>query len=167
MSLPDPAPRECLQNRTITCKGYRREDGLWDIEGHLLDTRTYSYLSRERGMWPPGAPIHEMWMRLTLDDSYEVKTVATSMDAFPMAVCPGIVRAYQGLVGLRIGRGWNQSVRALVGGAKGCTHLLELLGPIASTAVQTIAGFKDTQKKAGGDEEESAPKIVSCHALAR
>ncbi len=41
MPLSAPAPRQLMHNRAIECRGYQREDGMWDIEGHLVDTKTY------------------------------------------------------------------------------------------------------------------------------
>ena len=38
MPLSTSAPRQLMHNRAIECRGYQREDGLWDIEGHLVDT---------------------------------------------------------------------------------------------------------------------------------
>ena len=43
MPLPDPVPREPLHTRRVECRGYRRADGLWDIEGHLVDTKAYPF----------------------------------------------------------------------------------------------------------------------------
>ena len=39
--LPDPKPRTPLHTREVTFNGYAREDGLWDIEGHLKDTKSH------------------------------------------------------------------------------------------------------------------------------
>jgi hypothetical protein len=43
MPLSTSADREPLHTRSITCRGYRRADGLWDIEGHLRDVKDYSF----------------------------------------------------------------------------------------------------------------------------
>ena len=40
MPLSAPAARERLHTRQIECHGYRRADGLFDIEGHSTDTKT-------------------------------------------------------------------------------------------------------------------------------
>ena len=40
MPLTNPAPRKLMHTRAIDCKGYERADGLWDIEAHLVDTKT-------------------------------------------------------------------------------------------------------------------------------
>ena len=51
-SLSRPARREHIHTRDIRCRGFRREDGLWDIEVTLEDTKTYSFDNRD----PPHAP---------------------------------------------------------------------------------------------------------------
>ncbi|MBO6784243.1 MAG: DUF2889 domain-containing protein, partial [Alphaproteobacteria bacterium] len=43
MPLSPPAEREHIHTRTVECAGYRRTDGLWDIEGHLTDVKTYTF----------------------------------------------------------------------------------------------------------------------------
>jgi Protein of unknown function (DUF2889). len=35
MPLSEPVDREPRHARRVTCDGYRRADGLWDIEAHL------------------------------------------------------------------------------------------------------------------------------------
>jgi len=44
MPLSAPVPRQLLHRRVVQCTGYRREDGLWDIEGRMVDTKGFSYL---------------------------------------------------------------------------------------------------------------------------
>jgi hypothetical protein len=67
MTFSSTAPRELMHHRKIECFGYRREDGLWDIEGHLVDTKTHDIPNLDRGGVKAGEPLHEMWLRLTLD----------------------------------------------------------------------------------------------------
>jgi hypothetical protein len=45
--------------------GYQREDGMWDIEGHLRDIKGYAFESEWRGKVEEGTPVHDMWIRLT------------------------------------------------------------------------------------------------------
>ncbi len=75
MPLSEPNAREHIHTRDISCRGYRREDGLWDIEGHLVDTKTYAFDNRFRGEVAPGMPVHEMWLRVTVDDDLRIKDV--------------------------------------------------------------------------------------------
>lgn len=166
MPLPDPAPREPVHTRRVECRGFRRADGLWDIEGHLVDTKAYAFPNAWRGTLEPGDPVHEMRLRLTVDDSFTVREVAAATDASPYAVCPTITPAFQALVGLQIGPGWSRAVRERLGGVRGCTHLVELLGPIATTAFQSIYPILlGGREHSGGTAPETPPKLLNtCHA---
>lgn len=168
MPLTEPVEREPIHTRTVTCRGFRRADGLWDIEGHLVDTKAYSFESRWRGTLEPGTPVHGMWLRLTVDDDMVVRGCEAAMDATPFAVCPSITPAFQALVGLAIVPGWTAKVKQLLGGIQGCTHLVELLGPVATTAFQSIYPYRERARTAKGAADatpvEKTP-INTCHAL--
>jgi Protein of unknown function (DUF2889) len=60
MSLSPPAPREPIHHRRIDCRGYRRADGFWDIEGHLTYPKSYAFANSYLGEIWPGEPIHDM-----------------------------------------------------------------------------------------------------------
>ena len=134
MPLPAPAmPRRHIHTRRIVCEAFEREDGLWDVEGNMIDTKTYD---TDRGK--AGQPLHNMWIRLTLDEQFVIRDVASAMDAFPQAVCPFAVDPMKQLIGIKIGAGWQGEIRKRIGGALGCTHLRELLAPMATTAMQAM-----------------------------
>lgn len=137
MPLPAPAPREHLHTRTLTCQGFLRRDGLWDVEGHIVDVKTYGFESEWRGRVERGTPVHEMWIRLTVDDRMEIKEVAAATDHSPFTICPAILPNFQRLVGLKIGHGFTREVRARLGGPQGCTHIVEMLQQVATVAYQT------------------------------
>ena len=138
MPLSGPVAREPLPHRAIDCHGFRRADGLWDIEARLVDTKTYGFENRHRGEIEPGDAIHDMWLRLTVDDGFVIRRVEASTDASPFAVCPAITPAFAKLEGVTLGRGWSREVRQRLGGVKGCNHLVELLRRMATVAVKTI-----------------------------
>jgi len=138
MALSDPSPRQHIHTRRVTCHGYRRADGLWDIEGHLTDVKSYSFHTTGRGDIEPGDPVHEMWLRLTVTDAFEVTDIEAETVKSPFPVCGCVTGDYKSLIGLTIGAGWNRAIKERLGGVRGCTHLTELLGPIATTAFQTI-----------------------------
>ena len=163
MPLTPAASREALHHRRIDCRGFRRSDGLWDIEAHLTDVKSYAFPNTERGEIAAGEPVHEMWIRVTVDDDMTVKDVAASMDATPYRICPDIVPAHTALIGHKIGPGWSRTVRRLLGGTKGCRHLLELLGPVATVAFQTIVPLK---ARLAGDPHAKPPHLDTCHAMA-
>jgi hypothetical protein len=137
MPLPPPATREHLHTRTVTCRGFLRQDGLWDIEGHIVDVKTYGFDNEWRGRVEAGTPVHEMWIRLSIDDRLEIKEVAASTDHSPFAICSDILPNFQRLVGLRIGHGFTREVRSRLGGREGCTHIVEMLQQVATVAFQT------------------------------
>ena len=70
--LTKPAKRDLKHNRTIKGKGYKREEGLWDIEVFLLDTKTFSFKNMHRSYISAGEPLHDMAIRLTLDDDRKI-----------------------------------------------------------------------------------------------
>jgi hypothetical protein len=163
MPLSPPAPREPIHNRTIACQGYRRQDGLWDIEGHLLDTKSYTFKNPWRGGVAPGDPVHEMWARLTLDENFEVVAVECVSDASPFPTCGAIIGNFQRLVGERVGPGWSRRVKSLVGGVEGCAHHVELLCLLATVAFQNMGPL--LSKRNPGVVADTHPRFVvnSCH----
>ena len=57
-----------MHERRVVTRGYLRDDGHWDIEGTLIDEKTYTYADRDRGPLPASSPIHLMNARLTVDN---------------------------------------------------------------------------------------------------
>jgi hypothetical protein len=165
MALSRPAGRNHIHSRDIHCRGYHREDGLWDIEASLEDTKTYSFANRDRGGIMAGEPIHRMQVRLTVDDDLVVRAAEAATEAGPFGLCGAITPVFASLAGLRIGPGWRKAVLERMGDVKGCTHLTELLlGPVTTTAMQTVATAR-SRRQAG---ETRPPAILDqCHALAR
>ena len=137
--LPDPKPRTPLHKREVTFNGYAREDCLWDIEGHLLDIKSHPFITGSR-TWAPGEAIHDMWVRVTLDNQLTIKAIEVSMDSHPHPECPAVIPPMDSLIGARIGKGWRKTIETHLGGIKGCTHLRELLNNIATAAYQSIPG---------------------------
>lgn len=163
MTLSAPVEREHLHTRRIEARGYRRRDGLWDIEGHLSDTKTYAFANEWRGEIAAGEPVHDMWIRLTLDDDFVVRDVEAVTDAGPFRLCPDIAPAFAAVKGLRVGPGWGRRVRELLGGVHGCTHLVEMLGALATVAFQTLYPVRERRP---AQANERPPHLDSCHALA-
>jgi hypothetical protein len=171
MPLSTPVARKAMHTRSITYQGYQREDGLWDIEGHLIDTKSYPISNKWRTMIAVGEPLHEMLVRLTVDEKMEIHNVEAVTENSPFAICPTITPNYKALVGIVMGRGWRQKVRQKVGGVAGCTHITELLFPMATVAFQTMSPFR--KKMEGGQqadivaETKKRPVVLNtCHAWA-
>jgi Protein of unknown function (DUF2889) len=138
MPLSPPADREVMHTRRIVITGYRRADGLYDIEARLTDTKAYGFPNTDRGFVAPDEPIHDMWLRLTVDEEMWVVAAEAVSDATPYAICPTAAPNFAALAGLRIAPGFIREANARVRGTIGCTHLRELLQQVATTAFQTI-----------------------------
>jgi hypothetical protein len=161
MPLSPPAERDEIHLRRIEIRGYRRRDGLWDIEAHLTDTKTRPMNHSFRGTIPPGEPMHDMWVRLTVDDKLLIHGAEAASDMNPYPSCAGAAPSLAVLKGHRIAPGWNVLVRKLLGGVKSCTHLMEVLTPLATTAYQAMATGKPRPAPPDG---RRPPRIDSCWA---
>jgi hypothetical protein len=162
MPLSSPAPRRHLHTRQIHCEGFEREDGLFDIEARIVDTKTFATDEPFRGTRPAGAPVHDMQLRLTLDRQMTVRGIEVTTNAAPYDVCPSVAPGYQKLVGAKIGAGWRKAVTEAVGRTKGCTHITELLMPAATVAFQTMGSWKSAP-----DTSDKKPYFIDgCRAWA-
>jgi hypothetical protein len=135
---PPSVARELAHTRRVECRGWRRADGLWDIEARLLDTKTYPVSGDDRGTVAAGMPIHDMWLRLTVDDELVIRAAEAVTDDAPYRICPEAAPNFRRLEGLSIRPGFTAKLRQVLSRAEACTHLVELLGPLATTAFQTV-----------------------------
>ncbi len=168
MPLPTPASRSLKHTRRVICEGYKRDDGLWDIEAHLIDTKTFSmnFRDRENGVIPAGEPLHGMAIRITVDMELNILDAASSMDYTPFNCCKMIAPAYRKLIGLQIASGFTRKTREMFSGTQGCTHLLELLGPLATTAFQATHQEREAQQNFWQDKDTPPPMLDTCHTMA-
>ena len=138
MPLPPPADRELMHTRQITLQGFRRRDGLMDVEAHLVDTKGFDFSNPDRGRIPSGMPLHEMWVRMTVGDDLKIVACEAVTDHGPYVTCIGGAASFAKLVGLIIKPGFLKAANERVGGVLGCTHLREMLQQIGTVALQTI-----------------------------
>jgi hypothetical protein len=162
MPLTPVADRELLHTRTIEARGYSRAGGLYDLEAHLLDVKTHDKLG-PAGTRHAGEPIHEMWLRITIDESLTIVGAEACFDAVPyVGQCERIAPDYGRLVGLAIAPGLTSKVKELLGGTQGCTHVTELIGVLATLAFQTIGNRRAREAQA----TVRPFQLNRCHALA-
>ena len=161
MPLSEPVAREKMHTRRIVLNGYRRTDGLFDIEAHLTDTKTYAFSNEDRGAIEPGEPLHGMSMRMTIDEEMTITGFEAATDYSPYSICPQVAPNFARLVGLRIGRGFLRAAAERVGGVHGCTHLRELLQQMGTVAFQTLY---PVMAKKGGTASAEPGLLNSCYA---
>jgi hypothetical protein len=167
MGLPEAAEREKKHRRRIDCEGFLRRDGLWDIDVHMVDTRTYdcSYDEFHRdGLIRAGEPVHDMWLRFTIDLDFLIHDVQAASAQTPFPVCPRAAESMRDLIGLRIGGGWMKQVRERIGSDRSCTHLMDLLGQLTATAYQTLHAALE-EREAQQPRREKPPILDTCIAL--
>jgi hypothetical protein len=153
-------PRERLHCRAVTFDGFARTDGLFDIEAHIVDVKDHDseLLS---GIRPAGIPIHDMWVRVTIDREFFIRAIEAVTDSMPYpGGCDRITPDYEKLVGANLVSGFRKHLHELLGGVRGCTHITEMLSYLPTAAVQTFAGLQRE------DEVEGKPfQLDRCHAL--
>ncbi|UVE17120.1 DUF2889 domain-containing protein [Pseudomonas sp. LS44] len=160
--------RELLHTREIVCRGYLRSDGLFDIEGQLVDS-TGAPTDLPFHTVAAGGAIHDMRLVMTLDADMVIQQIAADTATGASPFCGEISSAYASLQGLKIGPGFKQQVKARVGGTQGCTHITELVERMASTAMQTMFSLiraQASKRRASGEQSVTVrPWVVgTCHA---
>lgn len=165
MPLSKAAPRKHIHTREIKCDAYLRDDGLWDIDGIITDTKSYTFDNLDRDGVAAGEPVHRMRVRMTINEELEVQSAEAITENGPFHMCGDIVADYSKLAGLKIGPGWRKNVMARLGGVRGCTHISDLvMGPLAVTAFQAVIPARRKRDNEPGDGSKPAT-LNTCHAL--
>jgi len=166
MSLSDPVQREHMHTRAIQIEGYRRADGLFDIEGHITDTKPYAIRGDDGGKLAAGTPLHGMWMRLTIDEGMTIVASEAWTEHGPFRTCPGGAESYPKLAGLTIKPGFLRAANERIGGALGCTHIREMLQQMATAAFQTMWPVRERRAEKETGNDGSTALIDTCFAYA-
>lgn len=175
MPLSPPTPRDVMHTRRITLNGYSREDGQIDVEAHLVDTKAIVIDNVDRGHMEPGEHLHEMWVRLTVDENMVVTACEAVTEYGPYFACAGGAATMDRLVGLTIKAGFLKAANERLGGTQGCTHLREMLQQIATVSLQTLWPVRSRREAAALARGEAPQKksgdgatrmLNTCHAYA-
>lgn len=167
MPLSQPAPRREIHNRVIDMKVYAREDGLCDVEAHLLDRKPFPFKRAINPIpIPAGQPLHDLWIRLTVDGDRVIRHVEASSDITPYSICKEAEPTLSVLVGQRIGSGWSRRVKELLRGTASCTHLMEMLLPMATTTLQGMQALNIIRHTLPNPKTEPL-QLDSCYAYSR
>lgn len=69
MPLSSPTSRRALKHtRAIQLEAFARDDGLWDVDAHITDTKTKKRdVKLASGMRSAGAPLYDPWLLLSVD----------------------------------------------------------------------------------------------------
>jgi len=146
MALSEPVKREPMHTRRIEVQGFLREDGLLDVDARLVDTKPYTFSNEQTGEIPAGRPLHEMLVRMTVDDRLVIVGCEAVTLHSPYAECGGGADNMGVLVGLALKAGFLKAANERLRGALGCTHIREMLQQIATVAHQTMWPVRERQR---------------------
>lgn len=124
--------------RRIEMQAFLRDDGLWDIEAHLLDEKPFMYIDPGRGEQKAGARVHDIRVRLTLDDTRVIRDVGVEMGSMPFGTCHEVTDSLRPLIGETVGRGWRQILKKIPRNTT-CAHVHEVLVPMATVVHQGMS----------------------------
>ena len=112
MPLSPSVSRRALKHaRAIEIEAFARDDGLWDIDAHITDRKTRD-TTLASSIRTAGSPIHDLWLRLTIDTQLNIVAAEAVSDAVPYpGHCDTIGPAYQKLVGLNLLSGFRQGLK--------------------------------------------------------
>jgi hypothetical protein len=157
MPLSPPVSRQLRHRRTIRAEAFERDDGLWDIEACLTDHKPRD-VALAPGVRPNGLPIHELWLRITIDRKLTVVDAQASSDWVPYpGHCEASNPAYRALIGLNLLDDFRRHVRRLLAATSGCTHLTELCSVLPTTAIQAFAGDVWTKRALADNADRPDP----------
>jgi hypothetical protein len=139
----------------IIAEGFFKDDRFQ--ETHLITGETF-----------PSGAIHHMTIRLLVKCSnFLIEDIAVDLLSVPRQVCRETIGCLAPLKGLTVTKGFTSKVKKLVGGNKGCTHLVELLLTMAPVIFQGLAA-QQSQKPAAFESDQvkmmSQSLVNTCHA---
>ena len=97
-----------------------------------------------------------MKMRVTLDETMEIRDVEARTLASPYHMCADITPNYKNLIGVRIVGGFTKKVQEITGRSAGCTHHNDILKVVGTTAFQGLWTVitRRMRERAGGEESK-------------
>lgn len=162
MPLSEPScSRKPMHNRSIQVHSFERDDGLWDVEAELIDSKAYDFTRSSGVVRHAGEAFHHMHMRVTIDASYLIHDAVVTYDAAPFGErCTSISDQYRDLIGMNLLKNFRQQVKERFARTDGCTHMTELAAVLPTAAVQTMTG----QRRGNKDSTKRPFQLDGCHA---
>lgn len=125
-----------IHTRKIDITTYEDTSDSVVVEGILKDDRLLDSYRIAGERIPPGT-FHHMVVRIKVRGfQLIIEEIEVEMPTVPHDICLETLRCLEPVKGMSIAPGFTSKVKALVGGSKGCNHLLALLTAMAPAAVQ-------------------------------
>lgn len=167
LSLP-VVPRARKHARAMHIEAFVREDSLWDMDACIADIKS-SDVAPAFGVHLSNTPIHELWLRRTIDIQCKVVALETVSDAVPAVHYPGYCNTISPdclqMVGLNLRAGFRHQIRQLLSGTRDCMRLSELMQILPTAAIQAFAGETQTSGDGADPQDQQPFQLDRCHAL--
>ena len=125
-----------VHTRRIDMATYEHGNQSIIVEGTLHDERLVNVF-RPTGEQVKAGPIHHMVIRIRVGGpQLIIEDIDVEIGTAPSELCQEALDSLQPVIGLPIVSGFTAKIKELVGGAKGCAHLVALLSTMAPAAVQ-------------------------------
>ena len=132
----DEANRQKIHTRRIDIATYEGGSDSIIVEGVLTDERLATSYRPSGETIAPGK-VHRMIIRMEVrGPKLVIEEIDVEMPTVPRSECLETLESLMPLKGLPIVAGFTNRVKELVGGVKGCAHLLALVTAMAPAAVQ-------------------------------
>ena len=132
----DKTETQKIHTRRIDIATYEGGPDSIVVEGVLKDERLANSYRPSGEALPPGT-VHHMIIRMEVrGPKLVIEDIEVEMPTVPMSECRETLDSLLPIKGLPIVSGFTNRVKDLVGGAKGCAHLVALITAMASAAVQ-------------------------------
>jgi hypothetical protein len=137
-----------IHTRNIELSTYEYDSERLVIEGSLIEKRLFDF-EYATGEKKPAGVIHHMTLRWLLNiGTFSIEDIDAEMIAVPHQECFETAGGLTNLKGMQIAAGFIVKIKELVGGTKGCSHLMALLTSMAPAAIQGYAAYH-SQKPSG------------------
>jgi hypothetical protein len=134
------------------------------VDAEVTDIKTRDARLTE-GVRRAGEPIHDMLLRLVIDESFNILEAGSLTRGMPYpGECDQHGDAYGRLAGLNLMKGFRRAVQERLGGIAGCTHLTELTQVLPTAVIQAFAGEVINTRGDGADAKQPF-QLDHCHAL--
>jgi hypothetical protein len=142
-----------IHSRQISVTTYKCADDTFIVEGVLKDDRLANSYGPTGKLFPPGT-IHHMIIRMEVKGlNLVIEDIEVEMPTLPNEFCIETIKCLDPIKGLEIVSGFTSKVKKLVGGVKGCVHLVALLTAMGPAAFQGVFS--------GMEREQKHPKMVT------
>ena len=122
-----------ISERVIKIKIFQREIKI-SVEEEKGNLKVISHLKDDD---------HEMKVVLIAEkETLEIKDINAKMLTVPYQICPEALNEVRAIIGMKVESGINKKVREVMGGVKGCVHIVDLLGECFKGVIQANIRLK-------------------------